>query len=166
MSRGPSIESCHTAVWHGFDLTLHFKYCRYGCYTDDSQMFLALAASLVNKGRCCVEESTRQYVLAFDPERGYGGTTVKVSRRQGCYGPCAGPSSRCQTLSEYWEDCSKAHSLWKSFQAHASDCIYMMWVLPLLDGTMIVASMLFRSCYVRYSCTVKLNARRSPICHV
>lgn len=41
-------------------------------------MLLALAASLVNKGRCCVAESTHQYVLAFDPNRGYGGSAVKV----------------------------------------------------------------------------------------
>lgn len=53
-------------------------FSRYGCYTDDGQMLLALAASLVNKGQSNLEESTRHYVLAFDPRRGYGGSAVKA----------------------------------------------------------------------------------------
>jgi hypothetical protein len=66
----------------------------YGCYTDDTEMTLALAASIVQQfaqaklqagpgkpiahmpldGRA----TGLAYGAAFDPKRGYGGTTVKV----------------------------------------------------------------------------------------
>lgn len=53
----------------------------YGCYTDDSQMLLALAASLVNRRCCDAADAAQQYVRAFDPRRGYGGSAVKILTR-------------------------------------------------------------------------------------
>ncbi|KAF6259861.1 ADP-ribosylation/Crystallin J1 [Scenedesmus sp. NREL 46B-D3] len=53
----------------------------YGCYTDDSQMLVALAASLINRQRCDAADAARQYARAFDPQRGYGGSAVKILTR-------------------------------------------------------------------------------------
>eukprot|EP00879_Flechtneria_rotunda_P000123 GHRR01000185.1.p1 GENE.GHRR01000185.1~~GHRR01000185.1.p1 ORF type:complete len:477 (+),score=171.76 GHRR01000185.1:587-2017(+) len=53
----------------------------YGCYTDDGQMLLALAASLINRRRCCAQDAAAQYACAFDPQRGYGGSAVKILLR-------------------------------------------------------------------------------------
>jgi ADP-ribosylglycohydrolase len=57
----------------------HGSICvRYGCYTDDIQMLLALAASLVNRQCCNAADTAQQYAKAFDERRGYGGSAVKV----------------------------------------------------------------------------------------
>ena len=52
--------------------------CRYGCYTDDTQMALALARSLLARGGCEAEAAAAAYVHDFQPHRGYGGNTCKV----------------------------------------------------------------------------------------
>lgn len=59
-----------------------YQDCRLGrgTYTDDSQMLLALAASLVNnKGVCSAPDVATEYAKAFDPQRGYGGSAKMVS---------------------------------------------------------------------------------------
>jgi ADP-ribosylglycohydrolase len=54
-----------------------------GRYTDDGQMLLALAASLVNqRGRCAAADAARQYALAYDADRGYGPGAGRVRRAQ------------------------------------------------------------------------------------
>ncbi|KAF8058928.1 adprs [Scenedesmus sp. PABB004] len=50
-------------------------------YTDDTQMSLALAASLVNRRRACAADAAAQYVRAFDPQRGYGASAAELLRR-------------------------------------------------------------------------------------
>ncbi len=45
----------------------------FGCYTDDSQMSLALAASLVEHGRVDAELVSAKYAEYYEPWRGYGG---------------------------------------------------------------------------------------------
>lgn len=77
-------------------LLVAFPPFRYGCYTDDTEMTLALATSIIQQyaqaklqagldkpirsacldGRAC----GLAYGAAFDPGRGYGGSTVKVGR--------------------------------------------------------------------------------------
>lgn len=47
--------------------------------TDDGQMLLALAASLVNQqGACKASDIATEYAKAFDPSRGYGGSAQQV----------------------------------------------------------------------------------------
>lgn len=47
--------------------------------TDDSQMLLALAASLVNSGGDCrAADVATEYAKAFDPNRGYGESAEKA----------------------------------------------------------------------------------------
>jgi hypothetical protein len=41
-------------------------------------MLLALAASLINRRCCNAADAAQQYALAFDEQRGYGGSAVKV----------------------------------------------------------------------------------------
>jgi len=45
----------------------------FGCYTDDTQMTLALAASLVEHGRVDAEQVAAKYAEYYQPWRGYGG---------------------------------------------------------------------------------------------
>ena len=52
--------------------------CRYGCYTDDTQMALALARSLLARGGCEAEAAAAAYVHDFQPHRGYGTNSGKV----------------------------------------------------------------------------------------
>jgi len=61
----------HIASSYQTGLTTYQSTSRgYGRYTDDGQMLLALAASLVNKhGRCCARDAAMQYARAFDPDR-------------------------------------------------------------------------------------------------
>lgn len=53
-----------------------------GFYTDDSEMTLALATSLVKSGRLDPEDCARKYAEFFSrpPERGYGKATKKILR--------------------------------------------------------------------------------------
>ena len=44
-----------------------------GCYTDDTQMTLALASSLVELGRVDAAHLSRKYAEFYEPWRGYGG---------------------------------------------------------------------------------------------
>jgi len=49
------------------------------CYTDDTQMTLALARSLLRcAGRVDPTDCATAYATAFDPQRGYGRSAVKV----------------------------------------------------------------------------------------
>jgi poly(ADP-ribose) glycohydrolase ARH3 len=45
----------------------------FGCYTDDTQMTLALAASLVEHRRADAERVSAKYAEYYEPWRGYGG---------------------------------------------------------------------------------------------
>jgi ADP-ribosylglycohydrolase len=52
-----------------------------GTYTDDTQMMIALAESLVACGRIEPEHLARAFLDAYDPRRGYGSGTVEVLSR-------------------------------------------------------------------------------------
>jgi poly(ADP-ribose) glycohydrolase ARH3 len=49
-----------------------------GTYTDDTQMMIALAESLVRMGRLDGDDLARTFLNAYDPARGYGGGTEEV----------------------------------------------------------------------------------------
>ncbi len=49
-----------------------------GTYTDDTQMMIALAESLIEHGRVEEEHLARAFQDAYDPDRGYGGGTRRV----------------------------------------------------------------------------------------
>ena len=49
-----------------------------GTYTDDTQMMIALAESLLDRGRVDPEPLARAFLAAHQPERGYGGGTLAV----------------------------------------------------------------------------------------
>jgi poly(ADP-ribose) glycohydrolase ARH3 len=49
-----------------------------GRFTDDTQMGLALAKSLVQEGRCDAAACGRSYATAYDAERGYGRSAGKA----------------------------------------------------------------------------------------
>jgi poly(ADP-ribose) glycohydrolase ARH3 len=49
-----------------------------GTYTDDTQMMIALAESLIERGRVDEQHLARAFVQAYDPDRGYGGGTRRV----------------------------------------------------------------------------------------
>ena len=49
-----------------------------GTYTDDTQMMIALAESLLERGKVEQEHLARAFQEAYDPERGYGGGTRRV----------------------------------------------------------------------------------------
>ncbi|HKJ04308.1 MAG TPA: ADP-ribosylglycohydrolase family protein [Geopsychrobacteraceae bacterium] len=50
----------------------------FGCYTDDTEMTLALARSLIVRGQVDAAVCSRHYAEAFSPERGYGRSAVKI----------------------------------------------------------------------------------------
>ena len=50
----------------------------FGCYTDDTQMTLALATSLVEKGIADPEDISLKYAEFYEPRRGYGSAAHKV----------------------------------------------------------------------------------------
>jgi poly(ADP-ribose) glycohydrolase ARH3 len=52
----------------------------FGCYTDDTQMTLALATSLVESGRVDTAHVSAQYADFYQPWRGYGGAAHRVMR--------------------------------------------------------------------------------------
>ena len=49
-----------------------------GTYTDDTQMMIALAESLIEQGRIDERSLARAFMEAYDPDRGYGGGTRRV----------------------------------------------------------------------------------------
>jgi ADP-ribosylglycohydrolase len=49
-----------------------------GTYTDDAQMMIALAESLIERGGVDEEHLARVFQAAYDPDRGYGGGTRRV----------------------------------------------------------------------------------------
>lgn len=51
-----------------------------GTYTDDTQMAIALAESLLDRGGVEAEALGRAFVAAYDPQRGYGWGTTEVLR--------------------------------------------------------------------------------------
>jgi len=59
----------------------------FGCYTDDTQMTLALAVSLVERGRVDAAHVAAKYAEFYQPWRGYGGaapmTAAQVSLGHG-----------------------------------------------------------------------------------
>jgi ADP-ribosylglycohydrolase len=61
---------------------------RLGRYTDDTQMTLALAKSLVARGKCDPKDAATQYALHYEPfgSRGYSRRTgqVRLSHRGAC----------------------------------------------------------------------------------
>ena len=52
-----------------------------GTYTDDTQMMIALAESLVACGRVAPDHLAGAFLDAYDPRRGYGSGTVEVLSR-------------------------------------------------------------------------------------
>jgi poly(ADP-ribose) glycohydrolase ARH3 len=52
-----------------------------GTYTDDTQMTIALAESLVARGRVDPEHLARAFLVVYDPRRGYGAGTTEVFER-------------------------------------------------------------------------------------
>lgn len=52
----------------------------FGCYTDDTQMTLALATSLVRRGRVDAQDVSQTYARFYEPWRGYGGGAHAVLR--------------------------------------------------------------------------------------
>lgn len=52
----------------------------FGCYTDDTQMTLALATSLIERGRVEAEHVSATYAEFYEPWRGYGGGAHQVMR--------------------------------------------------------------------------------------
>ena len=49
-----------------------------GTYTDDTQMMIALATSLLARDRVDADHLAAAFLAAYDPERGYGRGTVEV----------------------------------------------------------------------------------------
>jgi len=49
-----------------------------GTYTDDTQMMIALAESLISQGRVDAEHLAQAFLDAFDADRGYGSGTRRV----------------------------------------------------------------------------------------
>lgn len=49
-----------------------------GTYTDDTEMAIALAESLVRRDGVDAEDLARAFLAAYDPRRGYGGGTTQV----------------------------------------------------------------------------------------
>ncbi len=49
-----------------------------GTYTDDTQMMIALAESLIVRSRVDADHLARAFLDAYDPDRGYGGGTRRV----------------------------------------------------------------------------------------
>ncbi len=49
-----------------------------GTYTDDTQMMIALAESLIARGRVEVADLARAFLDAYEADRGYGGGTRRV----------------------------------------------------------------------------------------
>ena len=52
----------------------------FGCYTDDTQMALALATSLIEQGRVDAAHVSAKYAEFYEPWRGYGGAAHRVMR--------------------------------------------------------------------------------------
>jgi poly(ADP-ribose) glycohydrolase ARH3 len=52
----------------------------FGCYTDDTQMTLALATSLVEHGCVDAVQVSAKYAEFYEPWRGYGGAAHRVMR--------------------------------------------------------------------------------------
>lgn len=52
----------------------------FGCYTDDTQMALALATSLVECGRVDAAHASAKFAEFYEPWRGYGGAAHRVMR--------------------------------------------------------------------------------------
>jgi poly(ADP-ribose) glycohydrolase ARH3 len=48
----------------------------FGCYTDDTQMTVALAASLVERGRVDAAHVSAKYAEFYQRWRGYGGAAI------------------------------------------------------------------------------------------
>ncbi len=61
-------------------LCVNVRICvhRYGHYTDDTQMALALTESLITQRTLDPAHVSRQYATRFEQHRGYGGTAQKV----------------------------------------------------------------------------------------
>ncbi|NIQ92955.1 MAG: hypothetical protein GWN87_01140, partial [Desulfuromonadales bacterium] len=54
-----------------------------GFYTDDTQMTLAMARSLVRSGKIDGADCARSCAEAFDPERGYGRSAIEILKALG-----------------------------------------------------------------------------------
>jgi len=65
-----------------------------GTYTDDTQMMIALAESLVERGSVDEDDLALAFLDAYDPERGYGGGTRRVLELLGSGTSAAGAAGR------------------------------------------------------------------------
>ena len=50
----------------------------FGCYTDDTEMTLALATSLAERGTADAEDTSLKYAEFYEARRGYGATAHRV----------------------------------------------------------------------------------------
>lgn len=50
----------------------------FGCYTDDTEMTLALARAILHSGRVDSAECAAAYAAAFTPQRGYGRSATEI----------------------------------------------------------------------------------------
>lgn len=65
-----------------------------GTYTDDTQMMIALAESLIDRGRVEEEHLARAFLDAYDADRGYGGGTRRVLELWAAGTPVAAAAGR------------------------------------------------------------------------
>lgn len=76
---GASHDRIQTLYPNGLTEFPRFGPRKYGAYTDDSQMTLALMKSLIcMKGVCDVADCARSYANDFQVHRGYGETALKI----------------------------------------------------------------------------------------
>ncbi len=71
----------HRKILHDYpDLLRDFQPSErgYGCYTDDTEMTLALARSILRTGTVEAADCSCAYAEAFTPQRGYGRSAVQV----------------------------------------------------------------------------------------
>jgi len=74
----------------------------FGCYTDDTQMTLALAASLVECGCVDAEHVSAKYAEFYEPWRGYGGAAHRVMQalKRGAVRKGRGPGHHLAVVDE------------------------------------------------------------------
>lgn len=75
-----------------------------GTYTDDTQMMIALAESLIERGRVDDQHLACAFTEAYEPDRGYDGGTQRVSScgrtgRQSLWPPLRSSTARATTRS-------------------------------------------------------------------
>jgi hypothetical protein len=66
---GEAAPRCAVPAWRASPADVRPPMRRLGCYTDDTQMTLALAQSIAQQGRCDAEDAARQYAARYEPHR-------------------------------------------------------------------------------------------------